>query len=480
MRIHVRFQVEWESVLHTNKLRPLSSTKGLSDMLWCLFWLLFVICSSSAGAATVHVVPHSHCDPGYRKTFEDYFTGEVRSILDTVLEALQDDPSKRFVWEEVSFLSRWWQQASPQQKDAVRKLHGSGQLEFIGGGWVMHDEADTSLRGILNQMTEGLLFLNTTLGVRPTIGWHIDPFGHSSFTPQLYSLLQYDAFVLNRIPDPIKQQMKRDRGLEFHWHNSHFNRTVFGHVLDSHYSTPLIFGLTIEEKAKSFVDTCHKRLQWYKTDNLLIPFGNDFHFQNAPSDFKEMDEVLRYIADHQDSFENITATYSTLSEYFEAVFQSGVSFTVRDDDFFPYIACSPCFSDVCGGAESIFTIPCGISDSYWSGFYTSKPAQKLLVREQEASLHALEQINALYPQLSSSMSDSLNLARNTSALLQHHDAITGTSYPACYSDYNERLNNALRVGSEALAALKVGSQYTYVISIAILYARLELKLKICI
>ena len=425
----------------------------------CTLWLLLLWTCSRSGttrAATVHVVPHSHCDAGYRKTFEDYFTSEVKSILDTVLEALQQDPQKRFVWEEVSFLSRWWQQANEQQKDAVRKLHAAGQLEFIGGGWVMHDEADTSMRGILNQMTEGLLFLNTTLGVRPTVGWHIDPFGHSAFTPQLYSLLTYDVFVLNRIPDPIKQRMKRDRDLEFHWRNRHTNRTVFAHVLDSHYATPVILGFTVEEKAKSFADICRKRLQWFKTDNLLLPFGNDFHFQKAPSDFKYMDEILQYIRDHPNHFDNLTVQYSTLSEYFKAVFDSGVSFNVREDDFFPYVACSPCFSDACGGLDGILFIQCGIPDAYWSGFYTSKPAQKLLVREQESSLHALEQINALHPHLYSSLSETLNLARNTSALLQHHDAITGTSYPGCYEDYNLRLLKALRVGNDAIAKLKVG------------------------
>lgn len=417
--------------------------------------LLGVVCSSCHGMATVHVIPHSHCDAGYTKTFEDYFTGEVKPIIDTVLQALQEDSNKRFVWEEVSFLSRWWQQASNVQKDAMRKLHAAGQLEFIGGGWVMHDEADTSMIGILNQMTEGLIFLNKTLGVRPNVGWHIDPFGHSSFTPELYSLLTYDAFVLNRIPDPIKQKMKADQELEFHWQNPNLNHTIFTHVLDSHYSTPVILGITVEEKAKSFVNTCKKRLQWYKTKNLLLPFGNDFHFQNAPSNFKEMDEILKYIGDHPTDFDNITAKYSTLSEYFEAVTKSGVSFNKRSDDFFPYIACSPCFSEVCGGAENIFTIPCGISDSYWSGFYTSKPSQKLLVREQEASLHALEWINALHPNLSAELSDNLNLARNTSALLQHHDAITGTSYPDCYEDYNKRLVKALAVGNDAISTLKV-------------------------
>ena len=420
-----------------------------------VFLLLSAVLGSCRGSATVHVVPHSHCDAGYRKTFEAYFTGEVKSILDTVLQALQEDSSKRFVWEEVSFLSRWWQGASEQQKEAVRELHAAGQLEFIGGGWVMHDEAVTSLRGILNQMTEGLFFLNGTLGVRPRVGWHIDPFGHSSFTPELFSLLAYDAFVLNRIPDPVKQEMKKNKGLEFRWQNPHSNHTIFAHVLDSHYATPLIFGVTARERAESFVNTCRKRLQWYKTGNLLLPFGNDFHFQNAPSDFKDMDEILKYISANPTNFDNITVKYSTLSEYFEAVAKSGTKFNKRTNDFFPYIACSPCFSAACGGAESILTIPCGISDSYWSGFYTSKPSQKLLVRAQEASLHALEVINALHPNLSIELRDSLNLARNTSALLQHHDAVTGTSYPDCYVDYNKRLEKALAVGSEATAKVKV-------------------------
>ena len=419
------------------------------------FLLLCAAAGRSEEAATVHVIPHSHCDPGYRKTFEAYFTADVKSILDSLLVALQDDPSKRFVWEEVSFLSRWWEQASEQQKETMRKLHAAGQLEFIGGGWVMHDEADTSLRGILNQMTEGLVFLNETLGVRPRIGWHIDPFGHSSFTPQLFSLLHYDMFVLNRIPDSIKQDMKQSRGLEFLWHNPHFNRTIFAHVLDSHYSTPVIFAATVKERAKSLVSTCQKRLQWYKTDNLLLPFGNDFHFQHAPSDFKEMDEILKYVADHPNDFDDIVIRYSTLSEYFESVSKSGVSFDQREDDFFPYIACSPCFSQACEGFEGVVTVPCGISDSYWSGFYTSKPSQKLLLRELEASLHALEQINALYPNLTMILADDLNLARNTSALLQHHDAITGTSFPACYTDYNQRLEKALDVVDTAIATLKV-------------------------
>ena len=411
--------------------------------------------------ASVHVLPHSHCDAGYGKTFEDYYNTDVHSIINSVLQALVQDKNKTFVWEEVSFLSRWWQDASEDQKSQMKQLAASGQLEFIGGGWVMHDEADTSVYGILNQISLGLDFLEGNLGVRPSVEWHIDPFGHSICMPELYSLLGYKAVIINRIPDPIKQQMKIDKGLEFQWRSPFSNRTIFTHVMDSHYTTPPISGNTIEEKANSFVNISKVRLEWYKTQHLLIPFGDDLTFTDAEKLFTEMDEILAYINAHSEELD-LTAKYSTLSEYTEAVMNSGVEFETRSNDFFPYIACYACGDPQCSGPGGL-TVPCGShiagSDSYWSGFYTSKPAQKLLVREQEASLKNLEVLNSYFPYLYHNIRDVLELNRNTSALLQHHDAITGTSYPPCYADYNMRLQRALGLGSNSAGNLKVFPRY---------------------
>ncbi len=408
----------------------------------------------------MHVIPHSHCDAGYRKTFDAYFVTEVRNILDTVIEALEENPSRRFVWEEVSFLEKWWNVASNQQRSSLKALAVKRQLEFIGGGWVMHDEADTSLYGVVNQMTLGLRFLNKTLGFRPRVEWHIDPFGHSIFMPELYSRMGYKAVVINRVPNPTKQEMKRKKALEFFWRNPHTNNSIFAHVLDSHYTTPKLFGESLESRADYFAkNVVLVRLQWYKTDHLLVPFGGDFAFQSADPDFKEMDELIDYINTHSELFNNMTVKYSTLSEYVDTVLNSGVEFETLDSDFFPYVCCSPCGDEKCGGVDGFISgIPCGpmpTADSYWSGFYTSKPSQKLLVREQEASLRVFEVGNSLFPDLAGNLSSALELSRNTSALLQHHDAITGTSYPECYEDYMSRLKQALAVGSESTALLKV-------------------------
>ena len=61
----------------------------------------------------------------------------------------------------------------------------------------------------------------------------------------------------------------------------------------------------------------------------------------------------------------------------------------------------------------------------------------------------------MFPYLAQSVSVDLQLGRNTSALLQHHNTITGTSFSDCYVDYNKQLENALEAGSNSIALLKV-------------------------
>ncbi|CAI5950296.1 unnamed protein product [Closterium sp. NIES-64] len=65
-------------------------------------------------------------------------------------------------------------------RDKVRKLVASGRLEFINGGWVMHDEACAHYTDMVHQMAMGHRFLMATFNVTPRIAWQIDPFGHSA------------------------------------------------------------------------------------------------------------------------------------------------------------------------------------------------------------------------------------------------------------------------------------------------------------
>ncbi len=55
-------------------------------------------------------------------------------------------------------------------------------------------------------MTAGLRFIDETFGpdARPTVAWHVDPFGHSAEQASLFSLMSFDGFFFGRIDEDDK------------------------------------------------------------------------------------------------------------------------------------------------------------------------------------------------------------------------------------------------------------------------------------
>ena len=89
----------------------------------------------------VFIIPHSHNDPGWLMTFEQYFHQRTRNILDTIVNSLSDKVSRKFIWAETSYLSLWWKQADEGMRNKMRRLIvDTRQLEIVTGGWVMNDE----------------------------------------------------------------------------------------------------------------------------------------------------------------------------------------------------------------------------------------------------------------------------------------------------------------------------------------------------
>jgi alpha-mannosidase len=60
-------------------------------------------------------------------------------------------------------------------KSEVRKWVGEGRWEFVGGGWVMHDESLTHIVSAIDQIALGHEFLYQHFDVRPTVAWQLDP-----------------------------------------------------------------------------------------------------------------------------------------------------------------------------------------------------------------------------------------------------------------------------------------------------------------
>ena len=166
----------------------------------------------------VFVVPHSHNDPGWIKTFDRYFIERTKKILDNAANKLSQNNDMKFIWSEISYLSKWWSTTDDNDlKDKMKRVIQNGQLEITTGGWVMNDEANTHYFAMISQMIEGHEWLLDNLNYRPKYGWAIDPFGLSPTMAFILKQMGFKAMVIQRVHYSIKKYLAQRQALEFNW-----------------------------------------------------------------------------------------------------------------------------------------------------------------------------------------------------------------------------------------------------------------------
>jgi lysosomal alpha-mannosidase len=97
---------------------------------------------------------------------------------------------------------------------------------------------------------------------------------------------------------------------------------------------PRLFNMNIKQRCDDFASQVRGRAPSYRTNNILVPFGCDFQFENANMEFKNMDKIIKYINSHPEY--KMTLKYSTPSMYVDAVHSTGLSWELNQFDFFPF------------------------------------------------------------------------------------------------------------------------------------------------
>ncbi|KAL8240385.1 hypothetical protein R6Q59_013740 [Mikania micrantha] len=412
------------------------------------------------GKLNVHLVPHSHDDVGWLKTVDQYFVGSnnsiqgacVENVLDSVVTALLRDPNRKFIFAEMAFFRRWWLLQSVKIQALVKKLVSAGQLEFVNGGWCMHDEAASHYIDMIDQTTLGHSLIKLNFNVTPRAGWQIDPFGHSAVQAYLLGAeLGFDSIHFARIDYQDRAKRKDDKSLEVIWRGSKTfgsSSQIFANAFPRHYSppdgfsfevsedfepvqdNPLLFDMNVEKRVNDFINAAVTQANVTRTNHIMWTMGEDFRYQYAESWFKQMDKLIHYV--NKDG--RVNALYSSPSVYADAKFASNISWPLKTDDYFPYAD---------GG------------NSYWTGYFTSRPALKGYIRSLSGYYVAARQLEYLTGRRSKgpntfSLGDALGIA-------QHHDAVTGTAKQHTTNDYQKRLaigaHEAETVVNSALSCL---------------------------
>lgn len=434
----------------------------------------------------IFVVPHSHNDPGWKLTVEEYYDKQSRHILDTIVDTLSKDVRRKFIWEEMSYLERWWRDSSKARKESFSKLVRNGQLEIVGGGWVMNDEANSHYFAIIEQMIEGNLWLNETVGVIPKNSWAIDPFGYSSTMAYLLRRMGFENMLIQRTHYELKKELAQHKNLEYVWRQSwdaEETTDIFVHMMPFYsYDIPhtcgpepaiccqfdfarmrgFVYELcpwgehpvetnqeNVKERAHKLLDQYRKKSTLYRTNTLLVPLGDDFRYisiDEAEAQFRNYQMLFDHI--NSDPSLNAEAKFGTLEDYFETLRDESdrINFTRPGEVGSAQIEGFPSLSG------DFFTYADREHD-YWSGYYVSRPFFKAVDRVLEQTLRGAEMMMAFLlgfcqraqcEKLPTGFSYKLAAARRNLALFQHHDGVTGTAKDHVVEDYGTRMHIALQ------------------------------------
>ena len=263
------------------------------------------------------------------------------------------------------------------------------------------------------------------------MGWHIDPFGHTTGTAFLFSKMGFNMFQFGRSPQGVNLPSAPD-GNQFVWRPMQSIKTNAVQDLWTYYHK----GYGGGAPGSCDKGCSDKDMQGYAAskkrdlaDRASCPvtldmYGHDF----AVADWPGADNVVKYFADHPEL--NVTAKYSTPSVFYKAMNECGRDWEVfqpPDNDFFPY----------------------------WTGFFSSQQVFKRMVRAASALFQTTRVIHALAAPPGTegiAMAKKLNVLWQAVGVTQHHDGVTGTSPPATYVDYRMRLN----FGSDQAASVAAG------------------------
>ncbi|KAJ0173745.1 hypothetical protein K1T71_010894 [Dendrolimus kikuchii] len=424
----------------------------------------------------VFIVPHSHNDPGWLKTFENYYKSQTKAIFNNMVEKLLEGSGRKFIWAEISYLSLWWNSdATDKDKAIFKDLLKTGQLEIVTGGWVMNDEANSHWLSIIQQLTTGHQWLIDNIGYTPKNGWAIDPFGYSSTQPYLLKLAGFENTLIQRVHYRMKKELASNRQLEFRWRqvwDGVGNTDMFTHMMPFYsYDIPhscgpdpkiccqfdfkrlpgngvtcpwgiaprKIIQKNVQERSSLILDQWKKKAQLYRSNVLMFPLGDDFRYDRSnewDNQYQNYEKIIDFINNKDDW--NTEVQFGTLQDYFKAVHEEVklTDFPVLSGDFFTY-------SDR--------------NEHYWSGYYTSRPFYKNMDRVLLAYLRAAEIITAQATVtrsvsyiISLQLRDRVEQARRMLSLFQHHDGITGTSRDEVREDYAKKLLTSIKYCQSAI------------------------------
>ncbi|KAK5975324.1 hypothetical protein GCK32_006640 [Trichostrongylus colubriformis] len=287
----------------------------------------------------VIVVPFTHTDPGWLRTFDSY-TKDTDDTLNAMFDFLSKHTDMTFMWAETIFLDHWWRKQDDLVRNLVKQWVKQGRLDLVTGSWVMTDEANAYFPVTVDNIVEGFQFIKKEFGIKPSVLFSLDPFGHSNSIAYLYSqaddtsesdvwthVFPYSHYDIPSTCGPDSSMCCEIDVLRYYKHYQ-----CGGDVRPINRSN-------VARKAEGLSKQLMLMSKIYESNVVIMFYGDDFRFTTS-FEWQIQYDALRLLFDEINSKKQIEIGFGTITSFFEELEQwyakNGRQPPSLKGDFFPY------------------------------------------------------------------------------------------------------------------------------------------------
>jgi alpha-mannosidase len=143
-----------------------------------------------------HLLPNAHLDPVWLWDWREGLN-EGRITVRTILDLMDEFPDLTFIRGE-SIIYEHIQKSDPALFRRILRSIEKGRWDVVGGTVIQPDTNLATTETICREFERGLDYFQKNLGVRPTVAWQADSFGHTPGFPNILEAFGMDGFAFTR------------------------------------------------------------------------------------------------------------------------------------------------------------------------------------------------------------------------------------------------------------------------------------------
>ena len=262
---------------------------------------------------TVHMIGNAHLDPVW---FWRWPAGVAEALLTcrTAADLLDEYPQFTFTRSDV-WLYEQIEELDPRLFARIRRFVAAGRWEVVGGWYLQPDCNLPTAESFHMHMELGREHHERCFGVRATVGYNVDSFGHAATLPALLRAHGYDSYVFMR-PGPHEKELP---GNLFRWRSPDGSEVLAWRIHDR-------YNVDRVDLLPHHIDELVTRCARAGVAHVMCFYGVGNH-GGGPTR-----SLIEWILANRTSLPGCTLEFSTTRRFFDAVKPHAASLPVVEDE----------------------------------------------------------------------------------------------------------------------------------------------------